>query len=135
MLYQICANVDVDKNLIVDVAADMVKPAVLAHVDIVAGFTGTDIFVLGPSPSEIETIGTTFNGRPEISLDQRLRVAIYGDIESVEHAKTRVLIMIDQIVRCVSRGPAEGIPCPPSCRGLVSRRHSSADPLSPSRRS
>ena len=109
-----CANVDVDKNLIVDVAADMVKPTVLAHVDTVADFTGTDIFVLGPSPSEIETIGTTFNGRPEISLDQRLRVAIYGDIESVEHAKTRVLIMIDQIVRCVSRGPAGGIPCPPA---------------------
>ncbi len=85
----------------IDSAADTVKPGVLEHLDIVASFTGTDIFLLGPGPSEVETIGTSFNGSPEISLDQRLRVAIYGDMESVEHAKTRVLIMIDQIVRPV----------------------------------
>lgn len=82
----------------IDSAADTVKSSVLDHLNIVAKFTGTDIFLLGPKPSETETIGTTFNGSPELSLDQRLRVAIYGDMESVEHAKTRVLIMIDQIV-------------------------------------
>ena len=31
-------------------------------------------------------------------LDQRYRVSIFGDAESVEHAKTRTLMMIDQIV-------------------------------------
>ena len=31
-------------------------------------------------------------------LDQRYRVNIFGDAESVEHAKTRTLMMIDQIV-------------------------------------
>lgn len=90
---------DVDNSLVIDSAADAVKSGVLEHLDTVAAFTGTDIFLLGPGPSDADTIGTTFNGRPEISLDQRLRVVIYGDNESVEHAKTRVLIMIDQIVR------------------------------------
>lgn len=89
---------DVDNTLVIDSAADAVKSSVLEHLDVVASFTGTNIFLLGPKLSEAETIGTTFNGSPEISLDQRLRVAIYGDMESVEHAKTRVLIMIDQIV-------------------------------------
>ena len=97
--WQRCATVDVDNNLVIDSAADTVKSSVLEHLDVVASFTGTDIFLLGPKLEEAETIGTTFNGSPEISLDQRLRVAIYGDTESVEHAKTRVLIMIDQIVR------------------------------------
>jgi hypothetical protein len=34
----------------------------------------------------------------ELRRDQRWRVAIYGDILSSEHAKTRVLIHIDQLV-------------------------------------
>jgi hypothetical protein len=34
----------------------------------------------------------------ENGLENRFRVAIYGDMESAEHAKTRLLIMIDQIV-------------------------------------
>jgi hypothetical protein len=41
-------------------------------------------------------------------LEQRFRVAIYGDMESSEHAKTRVLIMIDQIVRLFQGGGTSG---------------------------
>lgn len=39
-------------------------------------------------------------GDPEVDASQatRLRVKIYGDYESVEHAKTRILIMIDDLV-------------------------------------
>ncbi|KAI9887202.1 MAG: hypothetical protein M1823_000950 [Watsoniomyces obsoletus] len=94
-----CATVHVDNSLVIDSAADAVKAGVLEHLDTVAAFTGTDIFLLGPGPSDADTIGTTFNYSPEISLNQRLRVVIYGDNESVEHAKTRVLIMIDQILK------------------------------------
>lgn len=38
------------------------------------------------------------------SLEQRFRIAIYGDPESSEHAKMRVLIMIDQIVSLFEEG-------------------------------
>jgi hypothetical protein len=37
-------------------------------------------------------------GESEMRVDQRWRVAIYGDILSAEHAKARVLIQIDQLV-------------------------------------
>jgi hypothetical protein len=73
----------------------------LEHLDIVAKYTGTDIFLLTPKQTDPDTSNT-----PDAGLDQRLRVAIYGDMESSEHAKTRVLIMIDQIVCLRLRKPA-----------------------------
>ena len=48
-----------------------------------------------PKQPDIES--ASFNGSLE-TMDSRLRCAIYGDMETMEHAKTRVLIMIDQIV-------------------------------------
>lgn len=38
-------------------------------------------------------------GEAEMRMDQRWRVAIYGDPLSSEHAKVRVLIHIDTLVR------------------------------------
>lgn len=40
-------------------------------------------------------------GDPEVDASQgkRLRIKIYGDYESVEHAKTRTLVMVDDLVR------------------------------------
>jgi hypothetical protein len=37
-------------------------------------------------------------GDAEMRMDQRWRIAIYGDILSSEHAKARVLIHIDTLV-------------------------------------
>jgi hypothetical protein len=99
MNIQRCAFVDVDNHLVID--NDTVKTSILEHLDIIASYTGTDLFLLGPKLESPEAVGSSFNGSPDTGLDQRLRVAIYGDMESSEHAKTRVLIMIDQIV---SRG-------------------------------
>ena len=95
---QRCATVDIDTNLVIDSDNDSVKASVLEHLNVIASFTGTDAFLLGPRPMDPETAGSNFNGSPDTGLDQRLRVAVYGDMESAEHAKTRVLIMIDQIV-------------------------------------
>lgn len=39
------------------------------------------------------------NGDVEVIRDQRWRVAIFGDNESTDHAKTQVLIFIDKLVR------------------------------------
>ena len=40
----------------------------------------------------------SYSGGADNGLDQRYRVNIFGDMESMEHAKTRTLMMIDQIV-------------------------------------
>lgn len=62
----------------------------------IGDFTGTGIFVVKPAESKA--------GDPEVDATQgkRLKVKIYGDYESVEHAKTRVLIMIDDLVRLMA---------------------------------
>ncbi|KAI9757239.1 MAG: hypothetical protein M4579_003539 [Chaenotheca gracillima] len=93
------AIVDIDNHLVIDSASDAVKSNVLEHLDILSSFTGTDVFLLGPRPVDGDTTGSVFNGISELGLEQRLRVAIYGDMESVDHAKTRVLIMVDQILK------------------------------------
>ncbi|KAI9829332.1 MAG: hypothetical protein M1819_006395 [Sarea resinae] len=96
-----CATVDIDTSLVMDAAGDAIRSSVLEHLDIISKYTGTDIFLLRPRPSDPEASISSFIGTSDVSLDQRLKVAIYGDMESSEHAKTRVLIMIDQILKRV----------------------------------
>jgi hypothetical protein len=71
------------------------KSYVVEHLDEVAAFCGVDIFLLGP---KFNTILPELTGNGDAGQDQRWRVAIYGDMESAEHAKTRVLIFIDRLV-------------------------------------
>lgn len=81
--------------MVIDPAATALKSNVIDHLDSLATFCGVDIFLLGPkfaSPTEVS------NGNGDAGRDQRWRVAIYGDMESAEHAKTRVLIFIDKLV-------------------------------------
>lgn len=87
---------DIDYALVIDPAQNAVKSAVLNHLDEIAKVTKADIFLLKPREVDIES--ASFNGNLDSSLEQRLRCRIYGDMDSAEHAKTRVLIMIDQIV-------------------------------------
>lgn len=88
--------VDIDSDLIIDRTSQHVKGPVLNQLDLIAKTTKADIFVLMPKQPDIES--ASFNGNLETGMDSRLRCAIYGDMETMEHAKTRVLIMIDQIV-------------------------------------
>lgn len=90
-------------NLIVDGNTNGVRTSVLEHIDILAKYTGADIFLLSPRGIDADTTAVSYGRAAENGLDPRFRVAIYGDIESAEHAKTRVLIMIDQIVRLIAR--------------------------------
>lgn len=88
--------VDVDGDLVIDSTGPALKTHVVEHLDQVAVFCGVDIFLLGPkflSPGE-----SLINGNGDMGRDQRWRIAIYGDMESTEHAKTRVLIYIDRLV-------------------------------------
>jgi hypothetical protein len=82
--------------LVLDANETALRSHVVEHLDDIAKFCGVDVFLLGPkfaSPSD----GLHSNG--DAGRDGRWRVAIYGDMESAEHAKTRVLIFIDRLVR------------------------------------
>jgi hypothetical protein len=93
--------VDIDSDLIIDRSSQKIKAMVLNQLDLIAKSTKADIFLLMPKQPDIET--ASFNGTLETGLESRLRCAIYGDMETVEHAKTRALILIDQLVCVVSR--------------------------------
>lgn len=69
---------------------DTLTNAVRTHLNSVAKWTGVDIFILRPNPA-----GQDINDTRQA---ERLRVQIYGDSESVEHAKTKILLLIDDIV-------------------------------------
>ncbi|KAF2747805.1 hypothetical protein M011DRAFT_40257 [Sporormia fimetaria CBS 119925] len=88
--------VDIDSDIIFESATQKVKSHILNQLDSIAKATKADIFLLMPKQPDIET--ASFNGHLETGLDSRLRCAIYGDMETMEHAKTRVLIMIDQLL-------------------------------------
>lgn len=96
---------DIDTNLVIDHALNGVRANVLDHIDILAKFTGTDIFLLNPKQVNQEGPASSYGNGSHQVFDQRLRIAIYGDPESSEHAKTRVLIMIDQVVGLVNAVP------------------------------
>lgn len=86
---------DVNGELIINVEKTALKTAVIDHLDSISEFCGVDIFLLGP---KFASLTETQNLIGDAGRDQRWRVAIYGDMESAEHAKTRVLIFIDRIV-------------------------------------
>lgn len=76
-----------------------IRPSVLEHLDTLAAYTGADIFLLSPKFRDADSaVASSYGYASDNGLDHRFRVCIYGDMESAEHAKTRVLIMIDQIV-------------------------------------
>jgi len=76
-------------------------------LDYISSFCGVDIFLLGP---KLTPMVDGMTGDSEMRIDQRWRVAIYGDILSSEHAKARVLIHIDTLVRSDLR-PIIKTPC------------------------
>lgn len=69
----------------------------LSHLDKVADTTKANIFLLSPKQVDVET--ASVHGNLDANVGDRFRILIYGDMECSEHAKTRILIMIDQLVR------------------------------------
>lgn len=74
---------------------ERIRPRFADHLEKIAEFTGTDIFVL--KPPELSPDAAVDPGS-DTSQRDRLQIKIFGDYESVEHAKTRILIMIDDLV-------------------------------------
>ncbi|KAH8592974.1 hypothetical protein B0O99DRAFT_596793 [Bisporella sp. PMI_857] len=96
-----CTVVDIDGELVIDSAATALKSSVVDHLDKIGEFCGVDIFLLGP---KFASLADGLNPTGEAGRDQRWRVAIYGDMESAEHAKTRVLIFIDTLLGRIADG-------------------------------
>ena len=92
---------DVDGDLVIDREAEALKSHVIDHLDQVAKFCGVDVFLLGP---KFTSMVDGLNGNGDAGRDERWRVAIYGDMESAEHAKTRILIFIDRLVSTKNLG-------------------------------
>jgi hypothetical protein len=84
-------------HLIMDASTKGIRSNVLEHLNTLAEYTGADIFLLSPKMVDADS-AVVSSYVADNGLDNRFRVAIYGDMESAEHAKTRLLIMIDQIV-------------------------------------
>ncbi|PBP24747.1 KH domain-containing protein [Diplocarpon rosae] len=95
-----CTVIDVDGDLVLDETKAALNKLVVEYLDHVSQFCGADIFLLGPR--FFLTGGQNASG--EAGRDQRWRVAVYGDMESAEHAKTRVLIFIDRLLGRVVDG-------------------------------
>ncbi|KAL2021965.1 hypothetical protein VTK56DRAFT_6384 [Thermocarpiscus australiensis] len=90
-----CTTVVVDGHLVANLSEGVLKKSVTDFLDETSVFCGVDIFLLGP---KLTPLVGGLNGDVELRRDQRWRVAIYGDYLSSEHAKTRVLIHIDQLL-------------------------------------
>ncbi|KAG5984340.1 hypothetical protein E4U55_005225 [Claviceps digitariae] len=90
-----CTIIDIDGSLVCDLNAGVLKKPVVETLDYISSFCGVDIFLLGP---KLTPMVDGMTGDSEMRVDQRWRVAIYGDILSSEHAKARVLIHIDTLL-------------------------------------
>lgn len=90
-----CTTVDVDANLVCNMKEAEIKSDFTEHLEYIAQATAVDIFLLGPKPAHIiEALSSEI----DMGTDHRWRVAIYGNTDAVEHAKTRVLIYIDKML-------------------------------------
>ncbi|TGZ77250.1 hypothetical protein EX30DRAFT_207035 [Ascodesmis nigricans] len=90
------ATIDIDSDMYFDSEKDgKAREKIQEHIRNIASSTGTDIFVLKPLEDKAQAAGD-----PEVDASQsnRLRLKIYGDYEAVEHAKTRLLTMIDDML-------------------------------------
>ena len=68
-------------------------------MDDVAEVTKADIFLLEAKSKRKDSDSVSFNNALDKSMDHRLRIQVYGDMESSENAKTRLLLMIDQLLQ------------------------------------
>nr|POE94594.1 meiotically up-regulated gene 60 protein [Quercus suber] len=91
-----CETIDIDREIVFPNDQDSARVDIIHHMDDIAHKTKADIFML-EAKSRRKDSDTP--GSLEKSMDKRLQIQVYGDMESAENAKTRILIMIDQILQ------------------------------------
>lgn len=68
-------------------------------MDEIAEVTKADIFLLEARTKRKDSDSMSFSGTLDRTVDSnKLRIQVYGDMESAENAKTRLLIMIDKLL-------------------------------------
>ncbi|KAK5156188.1 hypothetical protein LTS14_005075 [Recurvomyces mirabilis] len=92
-------TIDIDREIVFPKGQDGARADILNHMDDVADKTKADIFLLESKSRRKDSESASFNGAIEKSMDKRLQIHVYSDMESCENAKTRLLIMIDQILQ------------------------------------
>ena len=68
-------------------------------MDEIADKTKADIFLLDAKTNRKDSDSVSFKSVLDKSMDDRLRVLIYGDMDNSENAKTRLLIEIDKLLK------------------------------------
>lgn len=88
-------------------------------MDEIADKTKADIFLLDAQAGGNASDPTSVSGMVGVGIDNRLKLQVFGDIESCENAKTRLLIMIDQLLQ----RQVDTIRLELSLHSLISGRH------------
>lgn len=88
-------------------------------MDAIAEQTKADIFLLEAKAKRKDSDSMSFSSTLDNSMDHRLRILVYGDMDNSENAKTRLLIMIDQLLQ----RQVDSIRLEHSMHGLLSGRH------------
>jgi hypothetical protein len=88
-------------------------------MDDIAELTKADIFLLEARTKRKDSDSMSFSGALDQSLDNKLRIQVYGDMENSENAKTRLLIMIDKILQ----RQVDSIRLELTLHNLISGRH------------
>ncbi|KAK6346791.1 hypothetical protein TWF696_006900 [Orbilia brochopaga] len=89
-----CATVDIDVEQVIG-EDERFRPEAAQQLERISDYCGVDIFVVHPEPTKGVSLHA---GGSDTSQDTRLKIIIYGDVESVECAKIRVLVMIDDML-------------------------------------
>ncbi|EME47757.1 hypothetical protein DOTSEDRAFT_69640 [Dothistroma septosporum NZE10] len=114
-----CESIDIDREIVFPKGQEGARADILNHMDEIADQTKADIFLLESKAKRKDSDSASFSGGMEKSMDNRLRIHVYGDNESSENAKTRLLIMIDQILHRL----VDTIRLELSLHSLISGRH------------
>ncbi|EMC96659.1 hypothetical protein BAUCODRAFT_69566 [Baudoinia panamericana UAMH 10762] len=114
-----CETIDIDRDTVFPPGHDGARADILNHMDDIADKTKADIFMLEAKSRRKDSESASFNAAMEKSMDKRLQIHVYGDLESSENAKTRLLIMIDQILQ----RQVDSIRLELSLHSLISGRH------------
>ncbi|KAF3937343.1 hypothetical protein ABW19_dt0203640 [Dactylella cylindrospora] len=88
-----CATVDIDVDQVIG-EDDKFRPEAAQQLERISEYCGVDIFVVHPEPTNV----SLRTGGSDTSQDTRLKILVFGDVESVECAKIRVLVMIDDML-------------------------------------
>ncbi|KAK5175578.1 uncharacterized protein LTR77_000717 [Saxophila tyrrhenica] len=93
-----CESFDIEREIIFPKDQEGPREAILQHMDETAQLTKADIFLLEPKSRRKDSDSISFNNALDKSMDNKLRIQVYGDMEGAENAKTRLLIMIDKLL-------------------------------------